>query len=86
MLRLRDCDSKSIARVDMQHDVNVGTAVAHINDMVRPNLLLGLQLIKDGNLTVSGGSVSDGGNLAAVGVEKLRPKDVVAGTIPSSAE
>ena len=79
MLRFRDCDGKSVTRVDMQHDVNIGTAVAHIDDMVRPNLLLGLQLIKDGNLTVPGGSVSNGGNLAAVGVEKLRPKDVVAG-------
>src|SRR5262245_31189159 len=45
--------SESVAAVDMQHDVNVGTAVAYINDAVGADLQPRLQVVKRSDLSVA---------------------------------
>src|SRR5262245_302414 len=73
----RDGDGEAVAQVDMQHDVQVGAAVTHVNNVVGTDLQLGLQLVERGHLAVPRGSADDGVNLPAAGIAELGAKDVV---------
>ncbi len=61
----------------MQHDVDVGTAVATIDDVVRADLGTGLELVENKNFSVTRGGASDGLNLAAAFVLEFRSVNVV---------
>jgi len=63
--------------VDVQHHVNVGTAIAHIDDAIRGDPQSMLQLLDYRDLAVAGGNALDGTNLAGTGVKfQLRPVDM----------
>src|SRR5579872_4355905 len=76
MLRLGDSDGETVANIDVQHDVDIRAAVSYIHDVVRPDLLLGLQLVESRYFTVAGSGASDRFNLAALVVEKFGSVDV----------
>src|SRR5438067_2270319 len=79
MLRFRDCDRIPVTHIRMQHDVQVGAAVADINNVVGADLRAGLQLIEDEYLAIACGCTSDGLDLAVVFIKKLSAKDMIFG-------
>ena len=86
VLRLRHGDSESVAPVDMQHHVNVGTAVADVHDVGRRNPQLFLELIQPRDLAITGRGTHQAFDLALCAVLELRAETVVLGTRPSSAD
>lgn len=79
MLGLGDGDGEAVARVHVEHDVDVGSAVAGVDDVIRANLQLGLQLVEDGNFAVARGGAEDGVNLAGRLVAELGAENVIRG-------
>src|SRR5207237_4221879 len=70
-------DGEAVAQVHVQHDVQIGAAVAGINDVIRADLEIALQLVECGDLAVTGGGAHDGLDVPAVAVAKLGAKNVV---------
>ena len=60
VLVFRDGNGQAFAAVDVQHDVNVGAAVAHIDDAVVADLQLRGQLFKNRDFAVAGGDPFNG--------------------------
>ncbi len=58
--------------------MDVGAAIAYIDDVIRADLRAGLQLIEDKDFAVTGVGASDGVDLARAGVEKFGAIDMVS--------
>src|SRR5580700_2601148 len=67
----------TVAAVDVQHDVNVRAAVAHIYDAVRPDFQRLQQMIDSSHLTVPRGYLQDALDLALGIPFKLRAMNMV---------
>src|SRR5579862_9285673 len=78
MLGFGDSDGEAVTNIHMQHDVHVGAAVAHIDDVIGAELKLSLQLIENRDLAISGGGTGDGFDLPGFCVTKLGAVNVVA--------
>ena len=63
----------------MQHDVNIGAAVAHIDDVVRPDLATALQLVQHRYLAITCGGLFEALHVAGTGVGETRPKNILFG-------
>src|SRR5581483_9723957 len=79
MTRLGNSDGEPIAEVDVQHDVNVGAAVADVHDVVGADLQLLLQVIEGRDFAVSSGGADNALDFARCVVEELSAVDVVSG-------
>src|ERR1019366_8094046 len=65
---LGDGDGETADVVDVQHDVEVARAIAHVDDAVLADGEIGAQLLDHGDLAVAGGEADDGSDLAGDGV------------------
>ncbi len=61
---LGDCDGEAAEAVDVEHDVDVGTAIADVRDAVVTDGSACAQFLKDGNFAVAGGDAENGLDLA----------------------
>ena len=87
MLRLRhladvailgDGDGETADVVDVQHDVQIARAIAHVNDAVLAEAEMRAQFLHHGDFSVAGGQAHDGGDFAACRiVAEARADDVV---------
>src|SRR4029077_4768089 len=75
-LGLGNSDGEAVANVDVQHDVDIGAAVTHIDDVVRANLSFGLELVEHRHFAITSGGASDGFNLARVVIAEFRSIDM----------
>src|ERR1039458_2775432 len=75
--RLGDGNRESVARVDVQDNVNVGTAVAGVNHVIGAGDLLQKQLIQNRDFAIAGGGAHDGVDLAGRLVAKFRAEDAI---------
>src|SRR5262245_5859708 len=74
----RNGHGESVAAVDVQHDVNVGAAVAHVDDTVGTDLKSRLQFIERRDLAVARRNADDGFDLAGLRmIMEARAEDVV---------
>src|SRR5437899_10271157 len=79
---LRNCDGEAVAHIHVQHHVDIGTAVANIDDLVRADLQSGLQLIEYGDLPVTSSGPIDGLDLPRSVETKLSSIDMIDGYDP----
>src|SRR6185437_10078263 len=79
MLGFRDSDREAVAHLYMQHDVNIRTAVANVNNVIRPNLQRSLQLVKHSNLAIASGRADQGIDFAGTLVAEISPVDMIRG-------
>ncbi len=82
VLGFRHCDGESVAHLDVQHHVDIGAAVAGIDDVVRPDLQLRLQLVEGRYFSVAGGGAHQAFDLARGVVNKFGAVNVVTGNDP----
>ena len=76
--RLRDGNREAVPTVDVQHHVQIGTAVAHVHDAVAWHAQRGSERVDRLDLAVPGSHAIDRGDLARLPVElQSRPDDVV---------
>src|ERR1039458_9784379 len=74
---LRDRDGKTIARIQLQHHVNIGAAISRIDNVVGTHDVLGQQLVKHRNLAIARRCANDGVDFAGSRVVKLRAENVI---------
>ena len=73
-------DGEAVVLVDVHHDRQIGTAVAHINDVVVADAERGAQLLKDGDLSPTRRSANDRIHFTSGFVEtEARAEDVIRG-------
>src|SRR5579871_6305971 len=77
MRRLGDGDGQAVARIDLQHHVNIGAAVARIDDVIGADYQFRQQLIENRNFAVAGCGPDDGVDFARGAVTELRAVDVI---------
>src|SRR5437868_7078754 len=79
VFRLGNRYGETVALVDVQHHMKVRAAVARIDDMIRPNLKLRLQLIEDRYLAVTGSSASNSVDFTVNRIKEFRAVDMILG-------
>src|SRR3984893_15676116 len=77
--RLRNRDGQAVARVHMQHDVNIGAAVANVNLMAGRYVTFHLQAVESGYLSVASRRPNDALNFSRITVFELRAINVIRG-------
>src|SRR5262245_54717714 len=74
----RNGHGEPVTAVDVQHDVNVGTAVAHVDDAVGTDLKSRLQFVERRDLAVARRNADDGFDLAGLRMKaEPRAEDVI---------
>src|SRR6266571_9191522 len=79
MLGFGDCDGEAVSHVHVQHHMHVGTAVAGVNNLIGPNLQLGLQIIEHGYFAISSRGTNHALNPTFRVVAELCSVNVVGG-------
>src|SRR5450432_4236168 len=74
-----DGDGETVARVYVQHDVDIRAAVTGVDNMVGPDFAAGLQLVKEGNFSVASGGANDGVDFTGALVGEFGAVDVIGG-------
>src|SRR5207248_5095498 len=74
---LGDSNRETVPMVHVQHDVDVRAAVADVNNPVRTDLKLRLEIVHEGDLSVSGVHADDGLDLPGSVKDQLRTVDVI---------
>src|SRR4029077_8934701 len=74
------CDGEAVVIVDVQHDMHVGAAIAHVDHPIGSYAEPPSELLDHGDLTVAGRDPLDGLHLSGYWVEiELRAVDMVRG-------
>src|SRR5664280_1017260 len=79
VLVLGNGNGETIAPIHVQHNVDVGAAIAHIDDAIGPGPEIFEQLVDNGNLAVAGRDLKDAFDFAVLVVFKLRAVDMIGG-------
>src|SRR5258708_7603151 len=77
--RLRNRDGQAVACVHMQHDVNIGAAVANVNHMVRRDVTFCLQPVENGYFSVTSRRTNNALNFSRITVFELGAINVIRG-------
>src|SRR5450759_3434698 len=79
VLVLGNGNGETIAPIHVQHDMDVGAAVAYIDDAIRPGPKVFEQLVDNRDLAVSGRHLKDTFDFAVLVVFKLCAVDMIGG-------